>query len=104
MTPAGEVFNKAMTPPGVSQAVSKRKQDGNLTVRTLLLCSDTKVLLFVHDELQFKRSFQLKIGRYRLYISAEANNMLLILSLIYQLVIQHATYMDRSNVKLPRSA
>ena len=30
--------------------------------------------------------------------------MLLILSLIYQLVIQHATYMDRSNVKLPRSA
>ena len=78
---AGEVFNKAMTPPGVSQAVSQRKQDGNLTVRTLLLCSDTKVLLlFVHDELQFKRSFQLKIGRYRLYISAEANNMLLILS------------------------
>ena len=94
-----------MTPPGVSQAVSQRKQDGNLTVRTLLLCSDTKVLLlFVHDELQFNRSFQLKIGRYRLYISAEANNMLLILSLIYQLVIQHATYMDRSNVKLPRSA
>ena len=40
-----------------------------------MLCSDTKVLLlFVHDELQFKRSFQLKIGRYRLYISAEANN------------------------------
>ena len=66
----GEVFSKAMTPPGVSQAVSQRKQDGNLTVRTLLLCSDTKVLLlFVHDELQFKRSFQLKIGRYRLYIS-----------------------------------
>ena len=81
--PAGDVFNKAMTPPGVSQAVSQRKQDGNLTVRTLLLCSDTKVLLlFVPDKLQFKRSVQLKIGRYRLYIRAEANNMLLILSLI----------------------
>ena len=54
-----------MTSPGVSHAVSQRKQDGNLTVRTLLLCSDTKVLLlFVDDELQFKRSFQLKIGRY----------------------------------------
>ena len=44
-----------------------------------MLCSDTKVLLlFVHDELQFKRSFQLKIGRYRL--SAEANNYVVILS------------------------
>ena len=31
--------------PGISQAVSQRKQDGNLTGRTLMLCSDTKVLL-----------------------------------------------------------
>ena len=49
-----------------------------------MLCSDTKVLLlFVHDELQFKRLFQLKIGRYRLYISLSALKltiMLLILS------------------------
>ena len=94
-----------MTPPSVSQAVSERKQDGNLIVRTLLLCSETKVsLLFVHDELQFKRSFRLKIGRYRLYIRGQANNMLLILSIIYQLVIQHATYMDRGqNVGCPGS-
>ena len=67
-----------------------------------MLCSDTlSFYYFVHDELQFKRSFQLKIGRYRLYFSNEAKKYVVHSKLIYQLVIQHATY--QSNVNLPWS-